>query len=202
MVSMAAAFSFRSMFLMASVLIAFGALGQTTQVESTATERIKRTTRMAAILPGSGQVINKKYWKAPIVWGGWIYCISAIQFNQQELNLYRNTIIASRNGTELPDPTIGGSESEWRQLETAYQKQRDLSYLALAGVHLLSILDAHVDANLLSFDVGEDLSLHLVPIPFRVNPAASAFGIQLNWNLTSIQQSGNADYLQSTCISH
>lgn len=195
---MAAAFSFRSMVLVASILIAFGAQGQTTQVESSATERIKRTTRMAAFLPGSGQVINKKYWKAPIVWGGWIYCISAIQFNQQQLNLYRNTIIADGNGTELPDPNIGGSESEWRQLETAYQKQRDLSYLALAGVHLLSILDAHVDANLMSFDVGEDLSLHLVAIPMRVTPVASAFGIQFNWNLGRIQHSELADHLPHT----
>jgi hypothetical protein len=196
MVSMAAAFSFRSMFLVATILIAFGARGQTTPVESATTERITRTTRMAAFLPGSGQVINKKYWKAPFVWGGWIYCISAIQFNQQQLNLYRNTIIADGNGTELPDPTIGGTESEWRQLETAFQKQRDLSYLALAGVHLLSILDAHVDANLMSFDVGEDLSLRLVPIPLRVTPTASAFGIQLNWNLGRIQQSNPADHLQ------
>ena len=190
---MATAFSFRSLFLVASVMIAFGIQGQTPTVESAATERITLTTRMAAFLPGSGQVINKKYWKAPIVWGGWIYCISAIQFNQQQLNLYRNTIIADGNGTELPDPTIGGSESEWRQLETAYQKQRDLSYLALAGVHLLSILDAHVDANLMSFDVGEELSLHLVPIPMRINPVASAFGIQLNWNLGGIQHSGHED---------
>ncbi|MDE0979572.1 MAG: DUF5683 domain-containing protein [Flavobacteriales bacterium] len=195
---MAAAFSFRSMVLVASILIAFGAQGQTTQVESSATERIKRTTRMAAFLPGSGQVINKKYWKAPIVWGGWIYCISAIQFNQQQLNLYRNTIIADGNGTELPDPNIGGSESEWRQLETAYQKQRDLSYLALAGVHLLSILDAHVDANLMSFDVGEDLSLHLVAIPMSITPVASAFGIQFNWNLGRIQHSELADHLPHT----
>ena len=193
---MFAAFSFRSMFLIASILIAFGAQGQTTQVASSATDRIKRTTRLAAFLPGSGQVINKKYWKTPIVWGGWVYCISAIQYNQQQLNLYRNTIIADGNGTELPDPNIGGSESEWRQLETAYQKQRDLSYLALAGVHILSILDAHVDANLMSFDVGEDLSLHLVPIPLRITPTASAFGIQLNWNLGRIQQSNPADHLQ------
>ena len=193
---MAAAFSFRSMFLVATILIAFGVRGQTTPVASATSERITRTTRFAAILPGSGQVINKKYWKAPLVWGGWIYCISAIQFNQQQLNLYRNTIIADGNGTELPDPTIEGTESEWRQLETAYQKQRDLSYLALAGVHLLSILDAHVDANLMSFDVGEDLSLRLVPIPLRVTPTASAFGIQLNWNLGRIQQSNPADHLQ------
>tara|TARA_B100000768_G_scaffold169105_1_gene174464 strand:- start:439 stop:1038 length:600 start_codon:yes stop_codon:yes gene_type:complete len=193
---MAAAFTFRSLFFIVSVLIAVGARGQTTPVESATSERITRTTRFAAILPGSGQVINKKYWKAPIVWGGWIYCVSAIQFNQQQLNLYRNTIIADGDGTELPDPTIGGTESEWRQLETAYQKQRDLSYLALAGVHILSILDAHVDANLMSFDVGEDLSLHLVPIPLRITPTASAFGIQLNWNLGRIQQSNPADHLQ------
>tara|TARA_B110000459_G_C16563101_1_gene472566 strand:- start:286 stop:885 length:600 start_codon:yes stop_codon:yes gene_type:complete len=198
---MAAAFSFRSLFFIASVLIAVGARGQTTPVESATSERITRTTRFAAILPGSGQVINKKYWKAPIVWGGWIYCVSAIQFNQQQLNLYRNTIIADGNGTALPDPTIGGSESEWRQLETAYQKQRDLSYLALAGVHILSILDAHVDANLMSFDVGEDLSFRLVPISLPVTPIASAFGIQLNWNLGRIQQSYPAARRQHTSMS-
>ena len=48
----------------------------------------------------------------------------------------------------------------------------------------------------MSFDVGEDLSLHLVPIPLRITPTASAFGIQLNWKLGRIQQSNPADHLQ------
>lgn len=149
--------------------------------------QIKKTTRLAFLVPGAGQIINKKYWKAPIVWGTFGYCISAIQYNQQRLNLYRSSIIAASKGEELPDPSIAGTASSWRQMETFYQKNRDLSFLALIGVHLLSVLDAHVDANLSAFDVSEDLSLQLAPFVPRNSWQKPAICLKLNWQLGRAQ---------------
>lgn len=160
-------------------------LAQDTAPLSEVNQQIQRTTRFALVIPGAGQIINKKYWKAPIVWGAFGYCVSAIQYNQQRLTLYRNTIIADSKGEELPDPSLAGTASSWRQMETFYQKNRDLSFLSLIGVHLLSVLDAHVDANLLAFDVGENLSLHLAPIGSRYFSQGTALGLKLNWQLTS-----------------
>jgi hypothetical protein len=162
---------------------AFHSMAQDSLPLSQVDQRIQRTTRMAFLLPGSGQILNHKYWKAPLVWGGIGYCISAIHFNQEKLNLYRNSIIAASNGEVLPDPSLLATQPQWRQLETEYQKQRDLSYLALLGVHLLSVLDAHVDANLMEFDVGEDLSLHLAPIHIESSARPSSFGLRLNWSI-------------------
>ena len=71
-----------------------------------------------------------------------------------------------------------------RNEETFYRQQRDVSWFALTGVHLLSILDAHVDANLLAFDVSEDLSMEFAPlIPAGQGPQAAALGIVLSWEL-------------------
>ncbi len=170
-------------FLLLSICWAFHANSQDTLPLSEASQRIQRTTRMALLIPGAGQIRNKKYWKAPLVWGGIGYCIWAIDFNQEQLNLCRNCIIASSNEEPRPLSCLDATESQWRQLETEYQKQRDLSYLALLGAHLLSVLDAHVDANLMSFDVGEDLSLHLTPISFDSSIRPSSFGLKLHWSL-------------------
>lgn len=172
------------LFLAVSCSIVF--IGQEAPVISEANQRIQRTTRIALLLPGGGQIANKKYWKAPIVWGTVGYCISAIQYNQVRLELYRNTIIAYSKGEDLPDPSLAGSVSNWRQMETFYQKNRDLSFLALLGVHLFSVLDAHVDANLLAFDVSENLSLHIAPMSTTSATTAtllSTVGLKFQWDI-------------------
>lgn len=121
--------------------------------------QIRRTTQWAALLPGSGQLLNGKYWKAPIVWGGMAWCISAIDFNQRELASARSTLIE----IELADPAAivnyQATLQSARSAEAFYRRQRDLSWFALIGVHALGVLDAHVDANLRTFDISEDLSL-------------------------------------------
>lgn len=150
-------------------------------------DRIKRTTQLAAIIPGSGQIRNKKYWKAPLVWGGMAWCVSVIQFNANELTLSREALIE----LELTDPaTVPNYNSELalaQQRAAFYQRQRDVSWFALIGVHALSILDAHVDANLMEFDVGDDLSIRwkvLTPVNAHhfSNPT---LGLVIHWDITS-----------------
>lgn len=150
-------------------------------------DRVKRTTQLAVILPGSGQIRNKKYWKAPIVWGGMAWCVSVIQFNTNELTMSREALIE----LELADPaSIPNYYSELaiaQQRAAFYQRQRDVSWFALVGVHALSILDAHVDANLMGFDVGDDLSIRWKMMS-PVNSAQFAnptFGLVIHWDIAS-----------------
>ena len=68
-----------------------GLWGQSDAVPQDSLEdmRIKRTTRLAALIPGAGQITNRKYWKAPVVWGGMAWCISSIDFNLTQLDAAR-----------------------------------------------------------------------------------------------------------------
>ena len=123
-----------------------GLWGQSDAVPQDSLEdmRIKRTTRLAALIPGAGQITNRKYWKAPVVWGGMAWCISSIDFNLTQLDAARAHLIELENDPATDFNTLQSARSE----EAFYRRNRDLSWFALVGVHALSILDAHVDANL------------------------------------------------------
>lgn len=139
--------------------------------------RIKRVTRLATFIPGAGQIANRKYWKAPVVWGGMAYCISSIDYNLTQLDAARAHLIELENDPATDFNTLQSARSE----EAFYRRNRDLSWFALVGVHALSILDAHVDANLLSFDVSENLALHLRPVPAPHTAALLSPGLVIRW---------------------
>ena len=139
--------------------------------------RIKRVTRLATFIPGAGQIANRKYWKAPAVWGGMAYCISSIDYNLTQLDAARAHLIELENDPATDFNTLQSARSE----EAFYRRNRDLSWFALVGVHALSILDAHVDVNLLSFDVSENLALHLRPLPAPYSAALLAPGLVIRW---------------------
>ena len=139
--------------------------------------RIKRVTRLATFIPGAGQIANRKYWKAPVVWGGMAWCISSIDYNLTQLDAARAHLIELENDPATDFNTLQSARSE----EAFYRRNRDLSWFALVGVHALSILDAHVDANLLSFDVSENLALHLRPVPAPHTAAFLAPGLVIRW---------------------
>ena len=139
--------------------------------------RIKRVTRLATFIPGAGQIANRKYWKAPVVWGGMAWCISSIEYNLTQLDAARAHLIEVENNPATDFNTLQTARSE----EAFYRRNRDLSWFALVGVHALSILDAHVDANLMSFDVSENLALHLRPVPAPHTAALLAPGLVIRW---------------------
>lgn len=139
-----------------------------------------RATLYSAILPGAGQIYNRKYWKAPIVWGGLGLSINFIQHNTKQYERYRDGYVALIDG----DPgTVsefeGGNAQSVRDVADTYHKWRDQSYLALVGVYILNVVDASVDAHFVRFDVGEDLSLNLAPSPLIAGQAAPGLSLVL-----------------------
>ena len=135
-----------------------------------------RAMWLAMVFPGGGQIYNRKYWKLPIVYGGVVGCIYAVNWNSQVLKDYSQ---AYQDITDK-DPTtnshlemlplgynISGREEHFKTIfkrkKDFYRRNRDLSIFCIAGVYLLSVVDAYVDAELSTFDIGRELSVQLSP---------------------------------------
>ncbi len=115
----------------------------------------KKASVMSAILPGAGQVFNKKYWKVPVIYGiGGFLVFNGIQQNARYL-LYKKELLNVLNGGVSQD---GYSAEQLTLLKNQSKKWRDLSVAGVVLVYVLNILDANIDAHLKTFDVGNDLS--------------------------------------------
>jgi hypothetical protein len=119
----------------------------------------------SAILPGLGQVYNKKYWKLPIIYGGLIglgYSIGVAQ--QSHMNIRKEYVHRIINQDERNDPKYAGYDTSLLpSLAEDSRKLRDLLVIGTAAVYLLQVVDASVDAHLFTFDVSDDLSFNLQP---------------------------------------
>lgn len=125
----------------------------------------RKATFLSLALPGAGQIYNRKYWKAPIVWGGLGLSYWFIQRNNKEFRRYKDAYIAVIDGDPATVDEFEGrvSASQLLDVTDTYRKWRDLSYIAIGAVYLLNVVDASVDANFVRFDVGRDLTLGVGP---------------------------------------
>jgi hypothetical protein len=123
----------------------------------------RKASIMSAIVPGLGQVYNRKYWKVPLIYGGlgglgWLFSV-----NNTEYQFYRRNLKAVYDD----DPaTINETFYDADQLQKEknyYKKIRDLAAIGMGAIYLLNIVDANVDAHLRTFDVSDDLSLRADP---------------------------------------
>jgi Family of unknown function (DUF5683) len=133
----------------------------------------KIAAKKSAMLPGLGQIYNKKYWKLPIVYGALGVCAGVFSYN---LKNYRATRFAytvkynmrvnrtdSALFSQIRDNLKPLSENTLRSYRNGFR--RDIDYSALFFILLwgLNVVDATVDAHLKSFDVGPDLSFQFKP---------------------------------------
>ncbi|MBL7850671.1 MAG: hypothetical protein JNN04_07200 [Cyclobacteriaceae bacterium] len=117
----------------------------------------------SAVMPGMGQVYNKKYWKLPIVYGGF-YLLTSVAFRYNELyNEYKVELFALVRDPNNYVPPSGYTEQQLRSVTEFYRRQRDF-FLILDGMwYLLQLVDAHVDAHLRDFDLNPQLKVSLGP---------------------------------------
>lgn len=123
----------------------------------------RKATILSMVLPGAGQVYNKKYWKVPIVYaglGGFGYMFG---FYNSQYNVARKYLKAEYDGDSTTVNDTGLSGDQLLVYKTKYRKFRDISVIGLAAVYVLNIIDANVDAHLKTFDVSDDLSLEIKP---------------------------------------
>jgi|TARA_R110002153_G_scaffold70774_4_gene185582 hypothetical protein len=124
----------------------------------------------SAILPGMGQIYNKRYWKAPIAWGligGSIYMYT---WNNDNYKSFRTAFKRRQAGftdDEFYDlnngiiPSLDVDDLEYQQ--ERFQSDRDLWLVVAIGMYALNIVDANVDAHLKQFNIDDDLSIDFEP---------------------------------------
>lgn len=113
----------------------------------------------SAMIPGLGQVYNKKYWKVPIVYGAMGLSLYYYSFNNKKYHEYRDAYKDKLAGRVVTGQL---SELDGERLirgQRFHQKNRDLSMLITVGLYVLQIVEANVDAHLLQFNVNDNLSL-------------------------------------------
>jgi hypothetical protein len=113
------------------------------------------------ILPGAGQIYNRRYWKAPLVWGGmgaFIYYID--RYTKQERRFIEE-IERRVNGDTLDFEFY--SVDALRQFRDITNTNKQYSYIGLGALYLLQAIEAFVDRHLMEFDVNENLSIRLRP---------------------------------------
>ena len=129
---------------------------------------------VAVVFPGGGQIYNRKYWKLPIIYGGFAGCAYALSWNGKMYKDYSQAyldIMDSNPNTKsyedlLPPNSTYNEEqlkNTLKRRKDMFRRYRDLSIFAFIGVYLISIIDAYVDAELSNFDITPDLSMKVEP---------------------------------------
>lgn len=124
----------------------------------------RKASIMSAVLPGLGQIYNKKYWKVPVIYAGMGGLGYFFYVNNARYNFYRQGLLtAVANGGNA---VVDGQTQSTTQLQTQklyYRKFRDFAGIGIGILYILNIIDANVDAHLKTFDVSDDLSFYLDP---------------------------------------
>lgn len=153
---------------------------------------------LLALVPGMGQIYNRKYWKLPIVYGAFMGCLYAVTWNnksyQDYSEAYKDFMYDTAN--EVPqenwhqswqdvtnrDPETVFNDTNFadqlKRRKDYYRRYRDLSIIITVGVYALSIVDAYVDAQLFDFDITPDLSMRLEPVVTpKTSYSSSTYGL-------------------------
>ena len=134
--------------------------------------QVKKATTISTIFPGAGQIYNKSYWRVPIVIGGLASTIYTIDWNNRGYQRFKTAYSLKVDYEKDPSKYPNGAPDEFRgaytssflkNLKDSYRRNRDLCIILTAGVYLLNILDAHVDAHLQDYDISDDLTMNLEP---------------------------------------
>ncbi len=133
-----------------------------------------RAAFYSAVLPGLGQVYNKRYWKVPIVYGALGLSVYAYSFNHTQYRSFRRAFKRRQAGFtddefyDLNNDNPEGSEPDvsdeaLEDGQERYQRDRDLALLITIGLYALNVIDANVDAHLKQYNVNDRLSMDIKP---------------------------------------
>lgn len=166
-------------------LFAFYSLNIFAQKDSLTVDTLKHkhsptlASLMSAVVPGSGQIYNKKIWKVPIIYAG----IGALVYfevdNNKQYKKYREAYIFKTDKDESTiDPYPDFSPSDIEAEMNRWRRYRDMNVIFLSVIYVLNIIDASVDANFFDYDISDDLTLKLNP-SLNNSPNGSQLGVRL-----------------------
>ncbi len=154
---------------------------------------VKRATTLSTICPGAGQIYNKSYWKLPFVVGGFASMIFVMDWNNRGYKrfstAYKQVIAYEANPDAYPDgypdEFAGRYDADYLQnLRDSYRRNRDYSIILLAGLYVLQIIDAHVDAHFKDFDISDELALDITPsVGYVYSPASNSNCTSYGFNI-------------------
>ncbi len=146
----------------------------------------RKAAMYSAVLPGLGQIYNKKYWKLPLVYGGLGGFGYAAYWNSQQYKYYFDIykFMTENDLTEHEGVTL--QEVEW--YKNSHLRYKNLMIIVTIGFYVIQIVDANVDAHLIDYDISDDISLTVDPVmltPSFFNasaplpdPRISSFGLR------------------------
>lgn len=157
-----------------------------------------KATWLALVIPGGGQIYNRKYWKLPIIYGGFAGCAYALTWNNKMykdyMQAYKDAALGNWEANSIHDllpPGYLDRTSKTQITETlrkrkdTYRRYRDLSIFAFIGVYLISVIDAYVDAELSNFDITPDLSMRVEPAvinsQYSIGSSNKSVGVQCSF---------------------
>ena len=125
------------------------------------------------ILPGLGQIYNRKYWKVPVIYAGLGLLGWAFVFNN---NYYKEFLALSkyREHGIVPTPKdpyyteyniyMAQPSQAIYDANDGYRRNRDLTILGLVGAWGINCIDAYIDAKFIhSYTMDTNFSMRISP---------------------------------------
>lgn len=157
---------------------------------------------MSAILPGLGQIYNKKVWKVPVLYAGlsvnaYFLIKYAVLFRDYQKGYVDYVNYVGALGSDKPDQQVinkmlSNCNDVLRYIDIPaalkfykdqYRRLRDINVLVMSGIYLINVVDATVDAYLFNYDISDKLTLRVDPVMFNTVAFKSTVGIKLTFNL-------------------
>lgn len=153
-----------------------------------------RAVWLSALFPGLGQIYNRRYWKLPILIGGFMGLGYATNWNNNQFQDYSqgyrdllDNDPNTRSYMKFFPPTTNEEDLDKSWLQQTlksrkdyYRRNRDLCIISIVALYLLCMVDSYVDASLAHFDLSPNLSLDVQPAIY-IEPYNRKPGVGVNW---------------------
>ena len=143
-----------------------------------------KATFMSSLVPGLGQYYNQKYWKIPIIYGGFTGLIYYASYNNYVYKKYRREYKWATDDDERTVSQYPAANTE--RLKDTWRRYRDICFIGIGALYLLQVIDANVDAHFFDFTIDKDLSIKADPMimPDFTEVAGSRTSTPLGVNIT------------------
>lgn len=121
-----------------------------------------KATLLSSLVPGLGQYYNKKYWKIPIIYGGFTSLAYFATYNNFVYNKYRKEYKWATDND--PNTNSQYEPANTLRLKDTWRRNRDLCFIGIGALYLLQVIDANVDAHFFDFTIDKDLSMRAEPM--------------------------------------